>query len=112
MEVINYVELRHHLKFGHRVFAYLDKAPYRADRIFLDHNLKVNFINEFVSLESDYSVVMVSVKKKNGELFETCMTELKKKMLILGHRDYDMECQKLRKLLGLDGGDENGKRST
>lgn len=108
MGVSNYIELKGHLRFGRKMFAYLDKVPYRADRIFLDHNLKVNFMKEFESPESDYQIIMVSTKSKDAAEFRICMMELKNKMLILGHRDYDMECQRLRKLLGLEGGNQDG----
>jgi len=105
-KLYNYVEIRGGLRIRHKKFVYIDKNPYRADKIFLDHGINVKFLNEWENSDRDYIVVMVSVMKKDCHEFKICMSELRNKMLVLGDTDYDKECRYLMKILNL-GGDTN-----
>ncbi len=107
MEINNCIQISKPFKFGRKTFAYIDKIPYRADRIFLNHNLKVKFEQEFANPKSDYLFVTISIRPKDEKIFLDCMDELKNKMLILGDSDYEEECLKWQEIL--QGGDKDGK---
>lgn len=94
----NYLELEK-VRLNRKMFAYLDNISFLADPIFKENNLSVKVMNEWENSNNDYIVVIVSIKTKDIALFQKCMEELSKKMLILGNTDYEKEWKKLMKTL-------------
>ena len=73
-----------------KLYAYMDTADiYRADDLFRKYRIRVKFKREWESPEGKYRVVFCSVPKRQVYLFEQAMSELPKKMMILGYDDYE-----------------------
>lgn len=86
-EMMNYYECRN---FGikYKVFLYIDTKEYLADRIFLDHKVRVKWTRQFSHKNSPYLVIFCKVPKKDVARFKMAMSDLEKKMLIYGYTDY------------------------
>ena len=86
---IGYIELDDWMPFR-KLFAYMDTADiYRADDLFRKYRIRIKFKREWESPEGKYRVVFCSVPKRQVYLFEQAMSELPKKMMILGYDDYE-----------------------
>ena len=86
---IGYIELDDWLPFS-KMFAYLDTAEFRrSDEIFQRYRLKVRFKRDWRSPDGRYRIVFCSVLKRQQALFEKAMSELSKKMILLGYDDYE-----------------------
>ena len=91
---MNYLKLNDRHLFYYLYF-YFDKVVnnyYLADKVFNANGLKVKFISDYSVENSDMCAHIVKVKKKDVKLFDKCMYELTKEMLILGHVEYEREC--------------------
>ena len=78
-----------------KLFAYMDTADaYRADPLFRKYGLRVRFRQEWRSPEGRYRIVFCSVPKKQVPSFREAMTELPRRMLLLGYEDYEDVWQK------------------
>ena len=53
----------------------------------------MNFEGDFTKDDSDYLFVYCKVKKKDHDKFIETLGELKNKMLIMGHSDYESFCE-------------------
>ena len=78
-------------------FFYFDVTPYLADQIFIRHEIGVRFGKEFAKEDSPYRGILCRIRKKDVQVFESCMKELKRNMMICGHPDYEQEILKLLK---------------
>lgn len=86
---IGYIELDDWLPFS-KMFAYLDTAEFRrSDEIFQKYRLKVRFKRDWKSPDGRYRMVFCSVRKRQQALFEQAMSDLSKKMILLGYDDYE-----------------------
>ena len=74
-------------------YAYIDKANYQADEIFIAHKLRVYFGIEYSKLNSDYRIITCKVKKKNSSIFEACMEELRKTLMLQDDVEYEDNCK-------------------
>ena len=73
-----------------KLYAYMDTTDiYRADDLFRKYRIRVKFKREWESPEGKYRVVFCCVPKKQAALFEQAMEELPKRMMVLGHDDYE-----------------------
>lgn len=72
-------------------YFFFDTTPYLADQIFIRHELRVWFGDEFTKDGSPYRGILCHVRKKDAPVFESCMKELEKNMIICGHPDYERE---------------------
>lgn len=68
-------------------YLFFDTTPYLADQIFIRHEIRVRFGKEFAKEGSPYRGILCSVRKKDAPVFESCMEELKKAMILCGHAD-------------------------
>lgn len=93
----NYIKLTNFSLFNVH-YAYFDAPEYLADQIFAQKNLKVKFGSELKHPEEPFVLVFCRVKKRNEHLFLEAMEELKNKMLLLGHTDYLLFCEKMSKM--------------
>ena len=76
-------------------YLFFDTTPYLADQIFIRHEIRVRFGKEFAKEGSPYRGILCSVRKKDAPVFESCMEELKRNMLICGHPDYEQDIREL-----------------
>ena len=83
------------LSLFYNYFAFLDTDAYLADQLFIKHQVRVHFCEEYVRGDSPYRVIF---------WFQAALEELPKKMMLLGYIDYlDVcralwgECQQQRK---------------
>lgn len=83
-------------------FMYLDVEDYLADQIFIDHKLRVKFKKgEFKKDGSDYVILFVKVPRKKIHIFRECMKELRNKMLLCGHKDYEETFEDIIKMAAI-----------
>ena len=117
--------MRNYVLYGKTYFsllyAYLDAEDNLAAGVFAKHGLRVKLIHTLVRENEEYILVQVKVRRRDREKFPDAMEDLKRKMLICGHRDYEshggelireledsiieesLRDEKLMKRLGLDG---------
>lgn len=69
-------------------FAFLDTEDYLADGLFIKHQVRVYFGDEFVKPGIPYRIIFCHVRKWDEERFRTAMGELPNKMLLCGNVDY------------------------
>jgi len=93
---MNYYQCRN---FGikYKLFFYIDVREYLADKLFLDYKIPIKWTREFSHKDSPYLVIFCKVPKKEIPKFEKAMEDLKNKMLICGHRDYEELCKIIMK---------------
>lgn len=84
----NYIKLKNKHIFSVS-FAYLDTDGYLADELFIKHKVHVKYGKEFAGKGSDYRVIFCKVKKSDEQNFLKAIHELKNKMLLMGHTDYE-----------------------
>ena len=87
-------------------YAYVDHSSYQADRLFVQNKVRVKFKGEMVRENSSYRIVFCKVLKKDTTKFEDALEKLKRKMLLLGYRDYPDACSEITKILEKGSGEE------
>ena len=83
-------------------YAYVDlnvNENYVADSLFLKRCIPVKFKTEMKREGDKYRVIFCSISKKYQKPFEEALEELKTKMLLLGHTDYEEYCEQLEREL-------------
>ena len=87
----NYIKVK---EKGNKVhYIYIDLPEYLADQIFVDHGVPVHWTwREFVHDEHPYHLLCVKIRKQDEDRFIICMGVLRRKMLLMGHLDYDDIC--------------------
>lgn len=73
-------------------FAFMDTEDYLADGLFMKHQVRVHFGDEFVKPGSPYRMILCHVRKKDVGRFKAALAELPNKMLLCGHSDYLSLC--------------------
>lgn len=68
----------------HTHFAFLDTEDYLADGLFIKHQVRVYFGDEFVSPGTPYRIIFCHVRKRDEKRFHAAMRELPNKMLLCG----------------------------
>ena len=64
-------------------YAYMDTDAYLADQLFIKHQVRVHFREEYVRDGSPYRVIFCHVRKRDQERFLTALNELPGKMMLL-----------------------------
>ena len=88
-------------KFSQR-YLYVDlnvNSGYAADSLFYKRKIPVKFKDEMFREGDKYRVIFCSIPKKFRRAFEEALEELKTKMCLLGHNDYEDYCESLMKEL-------------
>jgi len=88
-------------RFSQR-YMYVDlnvDSGYAADSLFYKRKIPVKFKDEMVREGDKYRVIFCSIPKKFNRAFEEALEELKTKMCLLGHNDYEDYCESLMKEL-------------
>ena len=102
MKTKNYIKLKYHSFFKVK-YAYMDTQPYLADQIFINHKIKVKFGTEFENKDAKYVLILCKVKKKDEKEFKKALDELKTKVLLFEHKDYEEHCEKIFGILKEEG---------
>lgn len=89
----NYIPLRSSKLSKYKQYMYVDCKDYLADDLFIKNEIVVKFESDFTKDNSDYIFVNCKIKKKNQDKFIKTLGELKNKMLIMGHSDYESFCK-------------------
>ena len=98
--------MKHYISFGGRFYAhymYFDintDEHYIADSLFYKRNIPVIFKGEMVRDGDKYIAVFCKIKRRYKDSFEKALEELKTKMELLGHLDYEKYCQNTIKQIG------------
>ena len=68
---------------------------YVADSLFVKREIPVKFKNEMAREGEKYRFVFCRIPKKYRKAFEEALEELKTKMNLLGHTDYEDWCDRM-----------------
>lgn len=92
MEHPNYYQRIDRLSMLYNYYAFLDTGAYLADQLFIMHQVRVHFREEYARDGSPYRVIFCRVRKRDQKRFVAAMEELPNKMLLLGYTDYLEAC--------------------
>ena len=96
---------RNYLFLGGRFFLrymYFDldtNGNYIADSLFYKRKISVKFEKELNRNGDKYRAVFCRIRKKDRAAFEEALEEIRTKMSLLGHNDYDEYCDKVMAML-------------
>lgn len=91
-------------------YAFYDTGDHLADQVFINNKVRVKFLYEFVLPGAKYHILVCKIPKKDEKNFILSMNQLKNKMLLLGHTDYQGFCNVMSEYLRPKRqGDKNGK---
>lgn len=96
---MNYLFLGGFLKLG---YAYIDlnvDSDYVADSLFYKRQIPVYFKDEMVRAGDKYRIIFCKISRRYRKQFEEALEELKSKMALLGHLDYEEYCNNFMKEL-------------
>lgn len=99
---MNYVRLG---GWVNQYYLYVDRdmdEGYVADSLFYRRKIPVRFEEEMVKDGDQYRVIFCKIRKKYQKAFEEALAEIKNKMSLLGHNDYDEYCSRLMAQLSKD----------
>ena len=80
--------------FKYKYFCFIDTKEYLADALFIKHKVRVWFQKEAHKPDTDFIFIFCKVKKDDTNRFAEALEELTKKMILLGHPDYQIFCKK------------------
>lgn len=98
-------EVKHYIYLGGKFYdnyMYFDlnvDEHYVADSLFYKREIPVKFKDEMVRDGDKYRAIFCKVRKKYKQKFEEALEELKTKMALLGHLDYEDFCYDMLKKL-------------
>ncbi len=92
MEEVTYYQVLNRFSLFNTYFAFLDTKDYLADGLFIKHQVRVYFGDEFVKPDIPYRIIFCHVRKWDKERFCAAMRELPNKMLLCGNVDYLSAC--------------------
>lgn len=82
--------------FGRRLlYAFLDVPENLAASVLDRHRVHCGFLHVLTRENEEYVLIQVKVRRKEEQRFLAAMEDLKKKMLIFGHTDYETHGGKL-----------------
>ena len=93
--------MKHYLCFGGRFnigYMYFDlnvDEGQVADSLFYKRNIPIKFGDEFAKENDKYKAIFCKIKRKYMKDFEEALEELKNKMDLLGHLDYEEYCMNI-----------------
>lgn len=92
-------------------FMFFDVYPYLADQVFIRHEVRVWFDQEYAKEDSPYLSIFCHVRKKDVPKFHGALEDLRKSMILCGHPKYEEEISSImdtmEKTKGALHGDEN-----
>lgn len=96
----NYFSVRK-ASLRYEYFCYIDTDAYLADALFQKHEVDVKFQDEAYKPGQDYVIIFCKARKSDVGNFQKALDELKNKMILLGHPDYQTFCEEFCKELGV-----------
>ena len=88
----NYLTLeKFSLMYGY--YAFIDVPDYYADHLFIQHQVRVRFGNEYSHPDQPYVFIFCKVRKRDRERFLFALAELNRKMLLCGYPGYEDFCR-------------------
>lgn len=93
MEYENFFPIRKR-SIWFKYFCFIDTNKHLADNVFIKNKVRVWFQMEARKPDTDFVFIFCKIKKSDIHRFLESLEELKKKMLILGHTDYEDFCKK------------------
>ena len=78
-------------------FAFFDTGDYLADNLFIKHQVRVYFGDEYTHLDGVYRAILCHVRRWDEDKFRAAIKELPNKMLLCGHPDYLEFCNAMWK---------------
>ena len=118
--------MRNYILYGktrfakHLLYAFLDVPEALATSVLMKHNVRAKFVHLMTREDTDYVLVQMKIHRNDRQKFLDAMEDLKTKMLICGHSDYEaragalirelediiieesLQDEKLMKKMGLD----------
>ena len=94
----NFVQMRCYNPFRF-AYVFIDTGDHLADQVFINNKVRVKFLHEFVLQGAKYHILMCKIRKKDERNFILSMEQLKNKMLLLGHTDYEGFCNLMSEYL-------------
>ena len=91
-ELKNYLSLER-FSLRHRFYAYLDSGDYLADGLFIKHQVRVKFLQEYAKEGFSYRMIFCRIRKRHEAAFLNALRELPDKMRLCGHPDYPDQCK-------------------
>ena len=85
----NYIDLGSCSLGRGRVVVYLDTEEHHGIGPLYQHRVRLKYSHEMTRPDEKYCLVFLRVLKKDLEKFIAAMEDLKNKMLICGHTDYE-----------------------
>lgn len=83
------------LSLRHRFYAHLDSQDYQADGLFINHKVRVKFLQEYAKDGFSYRIIFCRIRKRDESSFLEGLRALPDKMLICGYHDYPAQCKQL-----------------
>jgi hypothetical protein len=96
LEKVAWHQMLNRFSFFNTYFAFLDTENYLADGLFIKHQVRIYFGDEFVKPDFPYRIIFCHVRKWDKERFHAAMSELPNKMLLCGNVDYLDACTHVR----------------
>ena len=85
-------------------YAYIDinvDSDYIADSLFYKRHIPVRFKDEMAREGDNYRIIFCRIPRKYRAAFEEALEEIKTKMILLGHNDYEEYCKNLFAEMGI-----------
>lgn len=79
----------------HLHYAYIDTENYLADSLLNKNDVSVIYGQEYGKEGEKYVILFCKVKRSQKARFERSMLELRNKMLLCGHNDYEEFCKEI-----------------
>lgn len=96
MEKVAWYQMLNRFSLFNTHFAFLDTENYLADGLFIKHQVRVYFGDEFVKPDFPYRIIFCHVRRWDKKRFHVAMRELPNKMLLCGNADYLDACTHVR----------------
>lgn len=93
--------MRNYILYGktrfakHLLYAFLDVPEALATSVLLKHDVRAKFVHLMTREDTDYVLVQMKIHRNDRQKFLDAMEDLKTKMLICGHADYEACAGKL-----------------
>ncbi len=87
--------MRNYILYGktrfakHLLYAYLDVPEALATSVLLKHDVRAKFVHLLTREDTDYVLVQMKIHRNDRQKFLDAMEDLKTKMLICSHPDYE-----------------------
>ena len=104
----NYIDLGSCWLGRKKQFVYLDTDEYYGFGPMQFHGVRPKFKSEWIKEGKKYRLILLRVSKKDEPKFIEAMEDLKIKMLICGHTDYETVGEKVIGLLEQEIGQKAG----